>query len=287
MYQAKREGIMLCYPFEEKRLERWESPVVVQPKLDGVRCRAIWQPQGWILLSSQLNEFTSVPHISFDLNTIFPEGGPELDGELYIHGKSFEEISSRTSRSVELHDHYYDVQFHVFDIISKEPQLVRLKHLWSLQLEKSSDYLKEVSCRTALGVNQVMSLYQRLCSEGYEGIIVRNLMAPYVRKRSINIMKFKPKKSDWYKIIGWQQEISIEGTPKGSLGALICTSQEGESFNVGTGFTAQQRAHLWKEKESLIGRWCHVEYQHTTPGRGIPRFPVFVRVVEDFSQGKE
>jgi len=36
--RRKRAGVQLCYPFEEKRLAKWEPPYIVQPKLDGERC---------------------------------------------------------------------------------------------------------------------------------------------------------------------------------------------------------------------------------------------------------
>ena len=39
---GKRTGIMLCYPFEEKRLNKWNPPYIIQPKLDGERCRAVY-----------------------------------------------------------------------------------------------------------------------------------------------------------------------------------------------------------------------------------------------------
>jgi hypothetical protein len=56
-----RTGIMLCYPFEEKRLNKWGNKFLLQPKLDGDRCRAIFDEYGKVkLLSSEENEFNSV-----------------------------------------------------------------------------------------------------------------------------------------------------------------------------------------------------------------------------------
>jgi len=288
-YQGKREGIMLCYPFEEKRLEKWGGIAIVQPKLDGVRCRAVWQPTGsWILLSSQLNEIISVPHINQALHKAFPEGGPELDGELYTHGLSFEQVFSATSRTRELHADSENIELHIFDLIKENTmQTIRLKYLRDLNLETSSEFLKVVPDKLAVGAEEVMTIKEALCSDGYEGIIVRKPDGLYVRRRSTEIMKFKPKKSDWYRIVGVQEEVSIHGELKASLGALICSSDEGETFNVGTGFTRLQREELWEMQDDLLGKWCHVEYQHITPGRGVPRFPVFVRVVDDWKEEKE
>ena len=47
-------GIMKAYPFSEDRLAKWEPPYVVQPKYDGVRCRAVPLDNGsYLLLSSE------------------------------------------------------------------------------------------------------------------------------------------------------------------------------------------------------------------------------------------
>ncbi len=279
-YDAKREGIMLCYPFEEKRLEKWAGPVIVQPKLDGVRCRAVYdhERQMWRLWSSQLNEFYSVPHINKAL-----QGLPttlELDGELYCHGKSFEQIFSIVSREENIHGSFEDISLHVFDIVEEEEiQLTRTNSLLNIS-PQFPDELKLVPSSLATGLSQIMRLYDSIMLKGYEGIIVRHLTALYIRRRSIWMMKFKPKKEDWYRITGYKEEIDKYGVPKKRLGALICEGDDGTSFSVGTGFNAEQRNDLWKEKEGLKGKTCHVAYQHITPGRGVPRFPVFVRVID-------
>ena len=91
-------------------------------------------------------------------------------------------------------------------------------------------------------------------------------------------MKFKPKKEDEYEIVGVVEEISINGYPKGRLGALILDSGDGHTFNVGTGFSEDDRIRLWKEE--LVGRVCKIQYQHLSSGRKVPRFPVFVNILD-------
>ena len=200
---AKRTSIMLCYPFEEKRLLKWQPPFIVQPKLDGVRCRALWdtQQQTYYLLSSTEHEIISVPHIVTALNKT--QLTAELDGELYCHGMSFEEIYSRTSRTVELHPENNMIEFHIFDVIAAGDQLQRQRWVneqqFCLPLCNVPVYIAET-------LDEIMSRYDQILNKGYEGIIVRNLHAPYVRKRSTFMMKFKPKKDDWYRVVGVQEE---------------------------------------------------------------------------------
>ncbi|MBU2395725.1 MAG: ATP-dependent DNA ligase, partial [Gammaproteobacteria bacterium] len=64
-----------------------------------------------------------------------------------------------------------------------------------------------------------------------------------------------------------------------SLGSLICLSGDGSTFNVGTGFTAEQRQNLWRSRDSLKGKQVKVKYQHLSSAKRVPRFPVFVEII--------
>ena len=268
-------GIMKAYPFEEKRLAKWQPPYIVQPKFDGVRCRSIPIQDETLLLSSEENIIYGVPHLSHELREITAE----LDGELYCHGMSFEEIVSITSRTVNLHPDHKKIQFHVFDIVNEEPQMKRSIDIENLR--GLSNWLVVSPFWLCESLDDVMRTYDNLIELGYEGIIVRHNNAPYVKKRSTFVMKFKGKCEDDYRIVGYKEEFSIDGIPKGTLGALECESGDGNTFFVGTGFTDDVRRWLWKEKELLIGKYAKVKYQHLTSGRKVPRFPVLVEVVEN------
>ncbi len=62
---------------------------------------------------------------------------------------------------------------------------------------------------------------------------------------------------------------------KGRLGALVCRTESGVQFNIGTGFDADQREKLWKIGVNLIGRY--VKYKYFAIGVvEAPRFPVFL-----------
>jgi DNA ligase-1 len=266
-------GIMKCYPFEEKRLAKWTPPFIIQPKYDGVRCRAIKLPNGgYLLLSSEENPIFSVPHINVALQE-HSLADTELDGELYHHGWSFDQIVSITSRTVNLHPDHAKIQFHVFDYVAEEAQIERTTFMSHLNFQPpiiNSPYW------IASSLEEVMTIYDEIIAWGYEGIIVRNFAAPYVKKRSTYVMKFKPKKEDNYVIIGFE-----EGRERlrGNLGALVCASGDGNKFSVGTGFSDVLRKQLWNKRDSLAGRICKVQYQHITPGRKVPRFPVFMEVI--------
>jgi len=281
---GRRTGIQLAYPFEAKRLSKWEPPFIVQPKLDGERCRAVVRNGSVVLLSSEANVIESVPHINKALQEKFRSSEIELDGELYCHGKSLQEIHSIVSRRANLHPQFEDIQFFAFDII--DTSLIQAKRniiLHALGLDKYP--FSVVPFQLCSTFDAVMSQLEWSMKEGFEGIIVRHFSAPYIRRRSTMMMKFKPKKEDLYEIVSFTEAVSIHGQPKGCLGAIICRSQIGEElFHVGSGFNDEERASLWRDRDSLPGKLVRVKYQSLTSLRGVPRSAVYDSLVIPYSE---
>ena len=274
-------GIMKCYPFSEKRLAKWQPPYIVQPKYDGFRCRAIplmTGPKGneYILLSSEENIFYSVPH----LNEMFSNLGLkcELDGELYCHGMSLEEINSIVSRTVNLHPDHQKIEFHAFDMVIDEPQMRRMILVDGLKILHPK--LKVSPFWLCESLSEVKKIYDKIISLGYEGIIVRHFQGPYQTKRSTYVMKFKPKKQDEYKIVGWNEELTMEGEPKGRIGSLIMSSQAGDEFAVSAGLDFDDKARLWEVRDNLAGKSAIVHYQHLT-NRKVPSGAFNVEVIDE------
>jgi len=273
------KNIMKAYPFTEKRLAKWEPPYIVQPKYDGVRCRAIsvagLNSNTCLLLSSEENVIYSVPHLNKIISSINIK--PELDGELYCHGMSFEEILSITSRTVNLHPDHEKINFHCFDTITKESQMKRI--LTIEHLKNFDPYIEIAPFWICYTLDDVKRTYDKVISLGYEGIIIRHKMAPYEYKRSLYVMKFKPKKFDTYQIIGWKEEVSKDGIPKGRIGSLIMSSQSGDEFAVSAGLNDEKKNSLWKVRDELAGRDAVVHYQHLTDKK-IPRGSFNIEVIE-------
>lgn len=270
---------MLCYPFSEDRLHKWGDKFLIQPKLDGDRCRAIFDEFGKVtLLSSEENIINSVPHIVEQLENMGYKNF-EFDGELYTHGANHQEINSVVSRTVNIHPDFEKVEYHIFDYVSDEPQLLRSTNLQKL-IQKANN-VKLVETQYGETIEHVMHGLEYYTENGYEGVVIRCLMFPYMRKRSTGMMKFKPRKDDYYIIIGFEEEISIHGEPKNSLGALWLSSDNQEKFKVGSGsfLTQENRKLLWERRLTLVGAVAHVKYQHLT-NRKVPRFPVLVNIIK-------
>ena len=168
IHGRKRSGIMLAYPFEEKRLLKWTPPYICQPKLDGVRCRAILDNDGNAhLVSSEQNDLNfAVPHI---VEALQASGlrNIEFDGELYTHGMDFSSIVSIAKRTADIHSRFDDLEFHIFDIISFELQGLRTSQLYDLAIK---DPLQIVPFQLAENLDDVMWHLESYLANDYEGL---------------------------------------------------------------------------------------------------------------------
>jgi DNA ligase 1 len=284
---TKRSGIQLCYPYESARLKKWNTDVyLVQPKLDGDRCRAIIDEMGMpTLISSTGHIIKSVPHIEEQLYDLKLRN-IELDGELYVHGASHQDINSVVSRTTNIHSEFESIEYHIFDCVTTSSTLRRIMNLIELYIPVNSN-IRIVPTFSVSSEEEIMAKLEEFMANNYEGIIVRHPDALYERKRSTNIMKFKPRREDFYTIVGFEEEISIHGEPKNSLGALVLSSNslddngKEETFKVGSGsyLTRERRKELWANRLTLVGAIAHIKYQHLTD-RKIPRFPVLANIIK-------
>lgn len=286
----KRTGIMLCQPLDERNLERnfRSFPMMLaQPKLDGMRCWVQWADHEPILWSSEGNPITGVPHIQLLLKDWAKKCGElSFDGELYTHEKRFEDIISIAKRGGDnLRDDFSDLQYHIFDHKSDAQNYARYSTLQeafrSMPEEvRNADTFRLVSAIpvTRDEVDAQLDLY---VSEGYEGIILRNPLAPYVEKRPWTILKWKPSKHDTYQVIEVVEAVSEKGQPLQRVGALVCSDRFGNTFSVGPGLgiTHEKASKLWEMRDALVGKYAQVYYQNLTE-RGVPRFGKFSLVIE-------
>jgi ATP-dependent DNA ligase len=215
----------------------------------------------------------------------------ELDGELYTHNTAHQYIHGIVSRTVNMHSDFESIEYHIFDIIEGKKQADRLLQLAEIKHIIADKGIKNIRIvpfnAIDASIEAVTDKMDSYISSGYEGIIIRHPFAIYERKRSIYIMKFKPRKDDYYTITGTVEEVSQYGELKDTLGALILDSDnldvnmEPQTFQVGSGsfLTREKRKELWENRLTLVGALAHVKYQHLTE-RKVPRFPVLVDIIK-------
>uniref|UniRef100_A0A6M3LWR6 Putative DNA ligase domain protein n=1 Tax=viral metagenome TaxID=1070528 RepID=A0A6M3LWR6_9ZZZZ len=285
-----RKDIMLAKPINFIQLERWDR-IIAQPKINGIRCRAVIQKNGSrvnvSLFSSEANEIISVPHISNELANAIHDGPLShldvihLDGELYRHGMALQDIRSITGRTVSRHVDSDVVEYHIFDIIDARPQYDRTAELELLAISMNHGTLRRVPSEI-IKFDHISDYIAACMKQGFEGAIFRHPDGLYQAKRTGHMFKCKPRETDTYRIIGVNEEISIHGEPKNALGSFIC-EKDGETFKVGSGssLTRDNRIEYWKNREQLTnGQYVAVvKYQNLT-NRQVPYCPVVIDVIK-------
>ncbi len=139
-----------------------------------------------------------------------------------------------------------------------------------------------VDLDTEEGQKTYTTINKRAVDGGYEGIMIKDLEAPYECKRTTSWLKLKPFIEVSLKVIGTE-----EGTGKnvGKLGALIVEGKDDGKFiktNVGSGLNDENREEFWKAKEKLIGQIVEVRADAITQNQETEnewslRFPRFLR----------
>lgn len=281
----KREGIQLCYPWEERRLEKSGFPAdfFIQPKLRGERCWVSWMGEREpVLISSYGNEFKFLEHITEELKGL-PKA--EYDGELYRHGWSQEDVNSAANRKVNKNKDSGELEYHIFDVKSEQNQMDRFLYLKKIEKE----YFGKLSSikfvpTFVTSYSDWLEQSAEFIEEGYEGSVLRHPGWSYVEKRSLGVVKFKPTETDQYVIIGAEEEISIYGEPKNTLGSfrvMGLTEENPVIFYVGTGpaLTKEKRKALWEMRSQLPGKRLIVKHEKIRTAGGIPVATVALEII--------
>jgi DNA ligase 1 len=279
---------MLCRTWEDATPRPQDYPVYVQPKLDGIRCIVSLQTDGEtfeIIAQSRGGKFLVLPkHIEEALLKFYePEGMDQvvLDGELYAHGLSFQEVASRIKRVVHgTHPDVAVIRYCVYDIVEEDMN-------WNERLIWLRDNMKYLDSEKGLTMVEAMhspteemvDIHHKTFVElNFEGSIIRLPGGKYEQgKRSRNLLKRKDWKDEDFDITD-----ITEGLGKNAgTAVLTLRSPTGQVFTVTAPGNYEQKALIWAERAEILvtPHICTVKYQELTDD-GIPRFPVALGVKE-------
>jgi DNA ligase-1 len=295
---AKQEVFlpMLASSFD-KRKDKVSYPLDVQPKLDGVRCMAYWEGDSVKLMSRGGKYWECCDHIVAELEQVLPKGWV-LDGELYVHGATFQEITRLVKK---LRPESVTVKYHVYDVPragaigEQEPIVSETNHEWEGRKEHLNELARFVRAsgatapsrksvkvvRTDFAAHEedVYELQSEYLEEGYEGAIVRERDGEYkFGYRSNKLLKVKNFMDEEYEIVGFTTGV---GRFEGCC-IWICETADGQSFKVVPQGTMDLRKETFNNADKNVGKWLKVKYFELTDD-GIPRFPVGlgIRLTED------
>lgn len=214
--------------------------VVSMPKLNGLRCMYI-PGQGFFSRDGKRWNDAVLKHI------VPPDTDYIIDGELYCHGMSLQRINASVAVSrIEPGVNVEFVRFHAFDIV--EPKFNALTRMLLLEkiLRDDTNYvgmemIQWEICKTRIELDDC---YKAYIEQGYEGQMLKSVFGSYMpqgekERSTMNLQKRKAFLDAEFLCIG--RVISDEGKCKGKLGALKFITSKGVVFEVGTGFTDEER----------------------------------------------
>lgn len=198
--------------------DKIEYPVIVQPKLDGVRCTAFKDSTGKIRLMSRGGEYYQVPHIEKILEEYYNSNQNLVyfDGEIYKHGIPQQTISGAVRTEVD-NNLFGDakqewLEYHIYDVIPMDYNLKQLnRELLRTQIfrwfkkEDKLDNIKFVGSMIANSEEEVIALHDNYVDQGYEGAMVRDQEAEYLWSfRDKRLLKLKAFEDAEFEIIGYE-----------------------------------------------------------------------------------
>jgi DNA ligase-1 len=275
-------------------------------KLDGVRVISIYNADNDTVTMYSRNGkiLSNFQHIEQEILTTLASTFSEsmvLDGE--VVSESFQDLMKQIHRKSMTTAS--DARLALFDILPLTEFLegtsklgCRQRHDKLKEIEynlKEDSHIfvlekKEVDLDTDEGQATYKELNKKAVEQGYEGIMIKDIDAPYQSKRSHHMLKAKP-----FIEVSLTVKAVEEGTGRnvGKLGALIVEGNDDGKFiktNVGSGLTDENRETFWKDQDSLIGQIVEIRADAITQNQDSNdyslRFPRFLRF-RGFEKGEK
>ena len=249
---------MLAHPYDPGRAA---FPVMVQEKLNGVRCICKCDNQGNInLLTRKGKSITSMDHIRKELGR-FMSPGEIWDGEIFNRLFNLQQISGAVRRS-RAEGIATDLEYWVYDSIMPGNFRKRDAHL-NASLMKPSNIIRKVpsfTCPTQSGIDLY---YDSIVDQGGEGIMIRNPEASYQGKRTYDLMKRKGFQDAEFKIVAYDRDVD-------GLVIWICETEDLRSFEVVPIGSREERSMDNQVALEHLGLMLTVRYSDTSAA-GIPQ----------------
>lgn len=287
-----------------KDLSKIKYPVLVSPKLDGIRCVVF----GGVGYSRKLKPIPNA-YIQRYLSEV-PDG---FDGELIVGENTGEDVMNRTASGVMSQDGEPNFRFHVFDWCIPEVWDTPFKDRLAALNKVVPAYSRcsRVPQHVVSNDADLLAIERMYLTQGYEGVMIREPSAPYKLGRSTTkegiLLKLKRFIDAEAYVVGFverqhntnEQERDERGYAKRSkakdgmvgtatLGALVChaaltpdgsgLTTDGDcniEFEIGTGMDDATRMSIWNQRADVRGKLVKFKYQGLTP-KNKPRFPSYL-----------
>lgn len=216
-------------------------PVDVQIKYNGLRCVASLH-NDVVTYESRTGAPYDLPYLDADVKLLLKCTNGRLDGELYKHGMSLQDINHAARSSTESDK----LNYIVYDVSdTAHPGITyNVRKQMLLRCDEKFSYVQLAPTFVAENNEQLSAYYEKFLADGYEGAMVR-LDKPYEygvnNYHSKYLLKMKPVNDGEYELIGWS--FAEKGKADGAL-MLECKTKLGETFTVTPAMEVEERMAL-------------------------------------------
>lgn len=266
-------------------------PLYASPKLDGIRA---------LVLNGKIvsRNLKTIPNEH--VQKLFKDLPDFLDGELIVGKPTAGDCFRKTSSGVMSVEGEPSVCYYIFDkydcsyTFEERQKLIKE---WILKQKRKDIYrVTQVLIKDAFQLHQYE---EEMTGRGYEGVMLRNPRGLYKQGRSTikeqGLMKLKQFEDSEAEILGFRElmrnhneDVRDElgyakrsSLKSGLVGGCIMGAinvrdvYSGVEFDIGSGFTEDDRLKFWKTRKKLEGKVVKYKY-FPTGSKDKPRFPVFL-----------
>lgn len=281
---------MLASQYEQKLVDKIQWPAMVQLKLDGMRFNAVVRDGQCEFKSRNGKTIDLLGHLEKEFMQLANGMDVVFDGELIVKDDSgilnrqtgngiLNKAVKGTISDAEaamVHATIWDHIPYMYFTSGECPtpykeRFVRLKE---------ADKISIVPNFIVEDIEEAQAKFKEYYDQGEEGIILKDMHAPWENKRSKSLIKFKGELECDLKIVDVE-----DGTGKyeGMLGALVCESEDGIiKVKVGSGFNDEDRKKI--KKQDVVGKVVAVKYNSRIRSKHEDEslfLPIFVEIRED------
>lgn len=260
-------------------------------KIDGVRCSFYWK-DGEVRTASRGGG-------DYDASTSFMRHNPKLiqffeehpdivlDGELYEHGKSLQQISGAARLEKDTAGMDW-LEYYIYDVMDSTKTFEeRLDILHDITDELNLGFNPErewddgelkfqiVPQETVVGWANIQKLHDKYVGEGFEGIVIRDPSKVYNFGGRTNAMiKVKMYKDAEFEIVGYSEGLRPEDM------VFVCKTKEGKEFEAKPMGPRELKWEYLDRMDEIIGKMATVKYFYLSD-EGCPLQPV-LKCIRDY-----
>ena len=275
----------------KKKVDFKKDVWYVSRKLDGVRCLIVVDEKGKAKSFARSGkQFYTLSLVEKEIEKLGVKN-VVYDGEMCIVDENGNENFQSIMKEIGRKDHTIkNGLFQIFDFIPSDmfqrgealsgTFSQRQLALESLLLGKTLHYLDYLSQTPVFSFEELDALILKASEKGWEGLMLRK-NSTYKGKRSNDILKVKTFFDSEYKVIdtffGPLRYIKEGVEVEEEMLSGVAIKHKGNTVRVGSGFTIDQRKHLFKNPQDILGKTITVQYfeeSQNQNGEYSLRFPV-------------